>query len=191
MRKTVLYIAASLDGFIARRDGSIDWLPCPEADGEDYGYGAFIAAVDMLLMGRKTYEQVLGFGEWPYAGKRCVVFSGSAAERRDARVEFVDCDVAALVRDLREAPGDGVIWIAGGAEIVAACLGGDVVDEIILTTAPVLLGEGVRLFPETGWSTRLDLVDARSFADGLVQQTYTVVRTGNLKECDAVCSVSA
>lgn len=172
MKKVTLYIAASMDGFIARRDGSIDWLPQPVEGGEDYGYGGFLATVDTLLMGRKTYEQVLTFGPWPYEGKRCVVFSGSRSERDETRVEWVDCDVAAFVRELKVCTGEGVIWLVGGAEIIAACLGGDVVDEIIQTTVPVLIGDGVRLFPETNWTTPWRLGEVKAYADGLVQMTY-------------------
>lgn len=175
MKNVTLYIAASLDGFIARADGSIDWLPVPDAGGVDYGYGAFLETVDTLVMGRKTYEQVLTLGPWPYADRRCVVFSGTRAGQRDERAEFIDCDIAACVRELREEAGDGVIWLVGGAEVIAGCLAGGVVDEIILTMVPVLLGEGVRLFPETTWMTRLRLAEVRSFADGLVQQRYEVV----------------
>ncbi|MFA6961501.1 MAG: dihydrofolate reductase family protein [Opitutaceae bacterium] len=172
-KKVTLYIATSLDGFIARPDGAVDWLPVPEAGGEDYGYGELLETADTLLMGRKTYEQCLGFGPWPYGGRRCVVFSGTRGGQRDARAEFVDCDIAAFVRELNQEPGDAVIWLVGGAEIIAACLAGGVVDEIILTIVPVLLGEGIRLFPETNWSTRLRLAHAKVYADGLVQQTYT------------------
>lgn len=174
MKKVVLYVAASLDGFIARTDGAIDWLPLPDAAGEDYGYGAFLETVETLLLGRKTYEQVLTLGPWPYADRRCVVFSGTLGGRSDARAEFLDCDIAACVRELKREPGEGVIWLVGGAEVIAACLAGGVVDEIILTTVPVLLGEGIRLFPETTWATRLTLGSVRAFADGLVQQTYSM-----------------
>jgi dihydrofolate reductase len=174
MKKTILYIAASLDGYIARTDGSVDWLPAPVIGGEDYGYAAFLETVDTLVMGRKSYEQMLTFGPWPYGDRRCVVFSGTRGGQRDAHAEFVDGDIAACVRELKEGNGDGGIWIVGGGEVVAACLAGEVVDEIILTTVPVLLGEGIRLFPETTWSTRLRLEGVQSFADGLVQQTYAV-----------------
>ena len=98
--------------------------------------------------------------------------SATRGGTRDEHAEFVDCDIAACVRELKAEPGDGVIWLFGGAEIIAACLAGGVVDEIILTTVPVLLGEGIRLFPETSWATRLVLQDTRAFADGLVQQRY-------------------
>jgi len=175
-KKVILYVATSLDGFIARRDGAVDWLPVPGARGEDYGYGAFLETVDTLLMGRKTYEQSLAFGPWPYGGRRCVVFSGTRGGQRDGRAEFVDCDIAAFVRELKAEPGDGVVWLVGGAEIVAACLAGEVVDEIILTTVPMLLGDGIRLFPETNWSTRLQLREFRAFSDGLSQHAYTTAQ---------------
>ncbi|MBC8040094.1 MAG: dihydrofolate reductase [Opitutaceae bacterium] len=181
MKKTTLYIAASLDGFIARTNGDVDWLPVPVEGGEDYGYAAFLDTVDTLVMGRKSYEQSLTFGPWPYGGRRCVVFSGTRGGQRDAQAEFVDGDIAACVRELKAETGQGGIWLFGGAEVVAACLAGDVVDEIILTTVPVLLGEGIRLFPETTWMTRLRLEDIRSFADGLVQQRYAVVV---VRECE-------
>ena len=205
MKKVTLYVAASLDGFIARPDGAIDWLPVPGAgaDSEDYGYAAFMETVDTLLMGRKTYEQVLTLGPWSYGERRCLVFSGKRAGQRDAHAEFVDCDIAACVRELKEGPAGtgaelgtemkmshGVIWLVGGAEIVAACLAGGVVDEIILTTVPVLLGEGIRLFPETTWTTRLRTGEVRAFADGLVQQTFSVVeeRVGEESETDTECT---
>ena len=146
-KKVSLYVAASLDGFIARPDGAVDWLPVPVPGGEDYGYAAFLDTVDTLLIGRKTYDQLPTFGPWPYGGRRCIVFSATRGGTRDAHAEFLDCDIAACVRELKAGPGDGVIWLVGGAEIIAACLAGGVVDEIILTTVPVLLGEGIRLFP--------------------------------------------
>lgn len=175
MKKVTLYIAASLDGFIAGKDGSVDWLPVPVEGGEDYGYAAFLETVDTLVMGRKTYEQVRMFGPWPYGGRRCVVFSGTRGGQRDECAELVEGDIAAWVRELKEGDGEGGIWLVGGAEVIAACLAGEVVDEIILTTVPVLLGEGIRLFPETTWMTRLRLEGVQSFADGLVQLRYGAV----------------
>lgn len=175
MKKVTLYIAASLDGFIARKDGSVDWLPVPVEGGEDYGYAAYLETVDTLVMGRKTYEQVRMLGPWPYGDRRCVVFSGRRGGQHDDRAEWAEGDIAAWVRELKEGESEGGIWLVGGAEVIAACLAGDVVDEIILTTVPVLLGEGIRLFPETTWMTRLRLADVRGFADGLVQSRYGVV----------------
>ncbi len=173
-RRVVIFVAASLDGHLACRDGSIDWLPQSKPGGEDYGYGAFMKTVDTLLMGRKTYEQLLSYGGWPYAGKRGIVFSSTRRSGGADGVEFVDCDIAAYVRDLKASPGSGTIWLVGGAEIIAACLGGEVVDELVMSIVPVLLGEGLRLFPERSWTTGLRHLRTRVFPDGLVQHVYAL-----------------
>ncbi|SMB81735.1 hypothetical protein SAMN00120144_3012 [Hymenobacter roseosalivarius DSM 11622] len=105
MRKAVFYIAASLDGFIASADGSIAWLPTP-APGEDYGYADFIATVDTALLGRTTYEQVVGFGEWPYPTLTTYVFTHKPpAEAAHPSVRFVTSDPAEAVRQLRQESG--------------------------------------------------------------------------------------
>ncbi|MCX6954385.1 MAG: dihydrofolate reductase family protein [Verrucomicrobia bacterium] len=177
MRKVSLYIASSLDGYIARKDGAIDWLP-PITPAEDYGYGAFFSRIDTVLLGRKTYELSLTFSGQPYEGRRCVVFTHTPLKWRDPHAEFVSDDIAGFVRALRAEPGRD-IWLVGGAEIVAACLAGRVVDEIILTVVPVLLGEGIPLFPPGAWGDQqLRLRDTRGFSTGLVQMTYDVLPAG-------------
>lgn len=173
MRRVSLYIAASLDGYIARKDGAFDWLP-PITPAEDYGYGAFFAGIDTVLLGRKTYEVSLALGGQLYEGRRTVVFTRTPLQWRDPHAEFVSDDVAGFVRALRAEPGRG-IWLVGGAEIVAACLAGRVVDEIILTVVPVLLGEGIPLFLSGAHGdVPLRLRDTRGFSTGLVQMTYDV-----------------
>ena len=174
-RRVVLSVAVSVDGYLARRDGAIDWLPRPNSSGEDYGCEAFLATVDTLIMGRRTYEQVLALGAWPYGDKRTHVFSTTRYSGGPEGVEFVDCDIAAFVRELKSGPGTGSIWLVGGAEIIAACLGGGVVDELVLTVVPVLLGEGISLFPTRGWATALRHRHTRAFPDGLVQHTYALL----------------
>lgn len=172
MRNVSLYVAASLDGCIARPDGAIDWLP---QNPEDYGYRSFIREVDTLLMGRKTYDQVQGFGAWPYEGIRSFVYSRTRAGQRDERAEFVDGDIATHVTSLKREAGRK-IWLVGGAEIIAPCLAGDVVDEIILSIPPLLLGEGIPLFLPIARSTPLRLRELKRFDDGLVQLVYDVAR---------------
>lgn len=174
MRKVSLYIAASLDGYIARKDGAIDWLP-PITAEEDYGYGAFFARVDTVLLGRKTYELMLTLGGQPYEGRRCIVFTRTPLAWRDPHAEFVSDEAAGFVRALRSEPGRD-IWLVGGGEMVGACLAGGVIDEIILTVVPVLLGEGLPLFPAQPCGDRkLRLRETRGFATGLAQLTYDVV----------------
>lgn len=173
MRKVSLYIAASLDGQIARRDGSIDWLPRP-GKKQDYGYADFIRRVDTLVMGRKTYDQAVSLGNWPYGARRSVVLSRTDCGRREAQAEFVAGDIAGIVKELRAEPG-GDIWLVGGGEVVRPCLAGRVIDEIILSIPPLLLGEGIPVFLPRPLQTQLHLRNCHAFPDGLVQLSYEVM----------------
>ena len=172
MRKIIYYVAASLDGCIARDNGAVDWLPVP-AGKQDYGYAAFLRRVDTLVFGRKTYEQALGFGEWPYGDRACYVLSRKWAGQRDARARFVGGNVAALLRRLKRRPGRD-IWLVGGGESAHVCLEAGLVDEIILTVIPTVLGGGRALFLRSLRTRRLRLRRCRAFADGLVQLHYAV-----------------
>jgi dihydrofolate reductase len=126
MRKMILYIAASLDSYIARRDGSIDWLKPYDFGEEDYGYNAFYAGVDTLLLGRNTYTQMLSFGAWPYAEKKCYVFSREPID--DPRVSALGDPVPAA-RKMKEEPGKD-IWLVGGSMAVSLMVNARLVDEL-------------------------------------------------------------
>jgi len=172
MRKLIYYMAASLDGYIARCDGTIDWLPVP-GSREDYGYAAFLETVDTLIVGRKTYEQMLAHGPWAYGDRKCQVLSRKWAGQRDVYAEFTDTRPAALLRRLRKRPGKD-IWLVGGGESAHAWFAGGLVNEIVLTIIPMLLGEGRPLFLPTPAGATLFLRQTRSFPDGLVQLQYGV-----------------
>jgi dihydrofolate reductase len=172
MRKLVYYIAASLDGYIARSDGAVDWLPRPTAK-EDYGCARFFERIDALIVGRKTYEQMLTHGPWPHEGRQCHVLSRKWAGQRDVHAEFTDAGAAALLRRLRKRPGRD-IWLVGGGESAQTCFAAGVVDEIILTIVPILLGGGRPLFLPHAATAKLTLRDTRTFRDGLVQLQYGV-----------------
>jgi dihydrofolate reductase len=169
--KVVLYIATSLDGYIARDNGDIDWLSIVQTPGEDYGYNQFIKSVDTVIMGRKTYEKVVSFGiGFPHRNKSCYVLTRSG-RTGDENVEFYSGDVESLIQDIRR-KRDGNIFVDGGAEIIHEFMLKDLIDVFVISVVPVLLGSGIRLFRE-GWKEKkLALRDSRSFPSGLVQSTY-------------------
>lgn len=169
-RKIVLYIATSLDGYIARENGDIDWLSAVEAPDEDYGYKEFLASVDTLIMGRKTYEQVLTFTRFPYPEKKCYVFSKNV-KPNDEYAEFWNGGAADLLSRIRNREGLN-IWLVGGAEIVREFLHKDLIDEYIISILPILLGGGIALFQSGGREIPLRLRDATAFPSGLVQLFY-------------------
>lgn len=166
MRKLILFIASSLDGYIAGPDGAMDWL----FHDQDYGYTAFYAGIDTVIMGRKTDELSLSFGEHPYPGTSAYVFSRTPREP-DAHARFVAGDVTGFVRGLKAERGRS-IWLVGGGELVCECLAADLIDEFVGSVHPVVLGAGVPLFP-TGCPRReLSLRSVERYSSGLVQLTY-------------------
>ena len=164
-----VYIATSLDGYIARQDGGIDWLHIVEQPGEDYGYAAFWNSIDTLVMGRKTYETALGFGDWPYADKRCVVLSHRSASAHHGEEFF--CGEPESLAEKLAAEGAHRVYVDGG-EVIRQFLAAGLVDDLTLSVVPVLLGDGIPLFRAGGPEQRLALIEGRTFPSGLVQLRY-------------------
>ena len=169
-----VFLAASLDGFIARRDGGIDWLAIVERPDEDYGGKAFYASVDTIVMGRKTYEVALGFTPWPYSAMRCVVVTSDTA-RPAHHGEMFHAGALAPLFERLAAEGARHVYVDGGT-IVAQALREGLVDEVTVSVIPILLGDGTPLAPHIGADVRLELQQHRAFASGLVQLVYRVVR---------------
>jgi len=168
-RRVRLFIATSLDGFIAGPGESLDWL----FTDQDYGYDAFIAGIDTLAMGRRTFETVLGAGEWPYEGLQTYVFSRRQAPPLDPRVQFTSATPAEWVGErIRETGRD--LWLVGGGELVRGFLDANLVDEITIALHPVILGGGTPLIPEGTHRRALRLVTQRRFDSGLILSTYVV-----------------
>jgi dihydrofolate reductase len=167
--KCSVFIAMSLDGFIARLDGGLDWLSPFEQSGEDHGYKAFFDSVDVIVVGRKTYDVVLGFPEWPYAGKRCIVLTSKPSAARHG-AEFFQGESAQLV-DRLSAEGVKRTYVDGGV-VIQQFLAAGLISDMTVTVIPVLLGEGVPLFGKTGRDVRLELVGSRAFKSGMVQLQY-------------------
>ncbi len=168
MPKIVAYIAASLDGYIAREDGSVDWLP----ESAESGYDAFYKSMDTVIMGNTTYEQVKTFGEYPYKAKKSFVFTASK-QIKDGNVEFVS-DVDKFVKDGFPGAGEN-IWLVGGAQTIAYFLKQKVVDEIIVSIIPILLGMGIPLFKNMENETKLELIKTEKYAQ-LTVMHYRVLK---------------
>jgi len=166
--KISVFVGASVDGFIARIDGGLDWLP---ADGEAHGYEEFFASVDTIVVGRKTFDTVQAFASWPYDGKRVVVLSNRSVE--DSRVEQVSGSPAEIATKL-EATGARHVYVDGGITI-QRFLSAGLVHRLIITRVPVLIGEGIPLFGNLPRDVRLTHVTTRSYPSGLVQSEYEIV----------------
>lgn len=172
-RKVVLYIATSLDGYIAGSDDDLSWLSIVEKEGEDYGYGKFIATVDTVIVGRKTYDKVLSMGiEFPHADKDCYIITRNK-RTPEGNVKFYTGYLKTLISSLKSQPGK-TIFCDGGAEIVALLLKDHLIDEFIISVIPVFLGSGTRLFKDGRPGGNLQFISSQSFASGLVQLHYVL-----------------
>ena len=174
--KSIAYIAASLDGYIADREGGVAWLEAiPNPDQSDYGFGAFMATVDALLMGANTFRVVQSFGVWPYE-KPVYVASNSlqaAPAGYEDRVALVRGDMHGILAGLEEA-GHQRIYVDGG-QLIQSCLQADLLDELIITHIPVVLGDGIALFARTDRHVQLAHLSTEVVGSGLVKSHYRVV----------------
>ncbi len=171
--KASVYIGTSVDGFIARANGDLDWLP---ADPEPHGYDEFIASVDAIVIGRKTFETVLGFDSWPYGDKRVVVLSSSP-------IDFSGI-VGGVVEQMGGEPADVVAQLAAigvqhayidGGITIQRFLRDGLIQRLIITRVPVLIGDGIPLFGALPHDVHLRHVATRHYPSGLVQTEYEVV----------------
>jgi dihydrofolate reductase len=165
-----VFIATSLDGFIARRDGGIDWLSIVETPGEDYGYAKFFDGVGALLLGRRTYDTVLGFPAWPYGDKPCVVFTNHPPAEARNRERFYTGAPGPLLAELHAA-GIRRVYVDGGA-LIRLFLRENLIDDLTLSIIPMVLGDGIPLFGDGIPERRLRLAGSQAFASGLVQLRY-------------------
>ena len=181
--KTSVYIATSLDGFIARENGDLDWLPGShegqshdsEIVDEGFGFQEFMDSVDVVVMGRNTYEMVLSTGQWPYGSKRVAVLSSKLSQESDnlpKTVEVRSGSPTELIKDLQES-GAKHLYIDGG-KTIQGFLNAGLIQEIIITRIPVLIGKGIPLFGPVNKDLKLQHIETRSFANGFVQSKYKV-----------------
>jgi dihydrofolate reductase len=165
-----VFIACSLDGFIAGEDGDLSWLP-DGADVEDHGYGAFFAETAAMLMGRGTYDTVVGFDRWPYGETPVFVATSRPVEPAASTVTVVAGSAAELLAAAR-ARVAGPIYLDGGS-LIRSFLDAGLVDELIVTVVPTILGRGIPLFAGAARRHALRLVSATPYPSGLVQLRYT------------------
>ncbi len=176
--KVSVFIATSLDGFIARKDGRIDWLEKANTTlptGEDCGYQSFFESVDTLVIGRKTFETVLSFETWPYGDKRVIVLSTQLKQvpPRLAKTVSVFSFAPKMILENLTAEGSQHIYLDGGRTI-QSFLADNLVDEITVTSIPVLLGEGLPLFSKVMADISLTHIKTHAYANGFVQSRYAV-----------------
>jgi len=178
--KTSVYIAASLDGFIARENGALDWLPGSSgtgADTEDYGYHTFMDSVDTVILGRRTYEMLMVMGAWPYGERRVIILSttlGNLPDSLPQTAELRDADPTELYDELKNA-GAQHCYVDGGRTI-RGFLDAGLVDELIITRVPILIGKGIPLFGPIAHDIKLTHLKTLAFRSGLVQSHYQPLR---------------
>ena len=173
MRTLSLYIATSLDGYIAKPNDDLSFLKLVEKEGEDYGYAEFTSTIDTIILGRKTYDWVLKeIGASHYDNGERNVYVITRTERPDVgKTKFYTGDLTELVRQLKSENGKN-IYCDGGAEIVNELLKNDLIDELIISVVPVLVGDGTRLFKDGRPEQQLELVNTKTFDTGLTQLHY-------------------
>lgn len=181
MRKVTLGLASSLDNFIARKDGGSDWLQWNNEVAELSA--RFMKTVDVLIMGRKTYEVILTAGETSYPGATNYVFTRSAKRAaalrkrvgEKANVQIMSEDVAAFVGKLKTKRGKGIV-VFGGGELASSLFKADLIDEVVLNVHPVILGSGIPLFPDIKRQINLELFEVKRLKNSCVVLSYRIER---------------
>lgn len=173
MRKLIIFIATSLDGYIAKPNDDLDFLKIVDKPGEDYGYTAFTATVDTIILGRKTYDWVTqhgGSSHYDKGDKKVFVITRSE-KPESGNTTFYTGDFIEMVMQLKREEGKN-IYCDGGAEIIHQLLENDLIDELIISVIPVLVGNGTRLYKDNRPEQRLELINAKTFDTGLIQLHY-------------------
>ncbi len=170
-RKVVLYIACSLDGYIASNNDDLSFLNKVQKEGEDYGFTEFEASIDTIILGRKTYDWVMDkVGEFPHKNKQVFVLTHQNRKSYE-NITFYNGEVKELIGQLRKEDGRH-IFCDGGAGVVDAFLKDRLIDEFVISIVPILLGEGVRLFKSGQPEQDLELISTKRYDTGLVQMRY-------------------
>ncbi|MDP4269244.1 MAG: dihydrofolate reductase family protein [Bacteroidota bacterium] len=169
-----LFIAQSIDGYIAREDGSLDWLlGLPNPKRIDHGYNELINGVDTIIMGRKTYEELLALvEEWPYPNYKTYVVTGDQEYRVKTEQTFPLYQIDRETIENLKSESTKNIWLVGGGTLITQFLNLDAIDEMTLSIIPVILGKGIRLFSDSPKETPYTLIKLESFETGVVNLVY-------------------
>lgn len=165
-RKIVCYIAESLDGYIATEDDSLEWLFKVEGEG-DAGYAEFMKTIDTVIMGRRTYDWVMDFekGIYPYPGLQSYIFTRTVpAESSAGEIEFINEEIADFANKLKQEPGKN-IWVIGGSQLLAGFMEAGLIDEFIISIAPVVIGKGIPLFQKSDLMTEYRLKEVKRYGE--------------------------
>lgn len=176
MSSIKLYIATTIDGYIARPDGNIDWLTSlPYPENGDYGYTDLLNSIEAAIMGRKTYEEMLGFGiEWPYKNlKTYIVTSDKDYQVATPNTFVIHSDLKKTVIEIKSKAHKD-IWLIGGGQLISSFLENNLLEQMILTIVPKILGEGIRLFPDRTKESDWKITKVEPFTTGLVNLTYDI-----------------
>jgi dihydrofolate reductase len=181
MRKIKLFIASSLDGYIAKEDEDTSWL----FSDEDYGYKKFYDSIDTVIMGRKTYEKALKLEENPFKEKNCYIFTKNTIltntdtntdilkRTSDKNIKVIN-NVIDFIKSLVNTDGKN-IWLVGGSEIISILMNANMVDEIILSIHPLILGNGISLFTKIKRQIKLKVLNSITYNSGLIQIYYKII----------------
>lgn len=176
MSKIILYIAASLDGKIAGPDGDVSWLEeFPSPSGSDFGYAEFYAGISTTIMGNETYKLVKSFDvPWPYPDKKNYVLTRNSELSSNEEVEFISGDLEATILKIKK-DTKGDIWLVGGGQLNTLFLENGWLDELILTTMPIILGEGIPMFANIPPQTNLNCLSVIKYDNGATGNHYEVI----------------
>ena len=175
MRKVRLYIAVSIDGYIARNNGDLDWLTeYPNPKKTDYGYLEFVDTIDTVIVGGRTYDDILSMDvAWPYKGKESYIVTRRPRQTvAEDSVKMISEDIINTIIELKEKPGKD-IWLVGGGELISLFLNNNLIDEMIITHIPVILGSGVSLFTDIRRESNWKAISNSIFDNGVTQTIYT------------------
>lgn len=176
MRKIKLYIATSLDGYIATPAGELDWLiEYPNPNKQDYGYEEFYKTVDTVIMGGRTYHSILSMDViWPYKDKETYIVTRHSSSN-ELDIQFITENVIEEITQLKEKEGDD-IWLVGGGELVSMLLDNNLVDTMIITSIPTILGSGIPLFPNAPKSSDWEVISSQKYKNSVIATEYEIVK---------------